>query len=466
MAYFGGMLLNGLIVLFFFSFTIFVHELGHFLVARRLGLKVLEFSIGFGPALWKKSIDGVIYKFAIIPLGGYVKLPQMDPTGASLSDDEKKEKLPYIAPWKRIAVGLAGVTCNMILAVIMACIVFQIGRPAEPRDHGTRVDFVDTNSVLFAKGLRAGDKIEAINDHEVENWDDVITFAALEPNVVLHVRRDKAMMPTIEFATDSAQKTAEIFFRDVEPVSPVIIGDMYTNWPAYNAGLRTGDRILAIDEVPVVGKSHMISVVSKSGGRTLRIDYERGGAKRTAMATPIYDSQLGRFRIGNAFQGEIVHPRPFSEIHYAGGAVFRLLHALTTARNAGRAGEAVGGAPEILYAFWHMARTGLIVATSFAVTLNVNLAIVNMLPFMVLDGGHICLALWEWIRRKPASPKFVSALWQAGAVCLITLMLLLTFRGIYRIHKWTAAPDGETAAEIQKAEKEAAKLPTAVPAPP
>lgn len=441
---FLGSVLNWLIVLFFFSFTVFVHELGHFLVARRLGFKVLEFSIGFGPALWKKFINGVLWKFAIIPLGGYVKLPQMDPTGSSLTADEKKAPLPVMEPWKRIAVGVAGVTCNMILAIVLAWIVFAVGRPAERRDYPARVAFVETNGVLYAGGLRVGDEIVAVNDSRVSNWDDAITEAALGHFVTLHVARATGMAG-IKFNADTAQGAAEIFVREVEPQMPVIIGPVDTNWPAWAAGLRPGDRMISIDGKQLVGIEHMVSIVAKSEGRTMNFLCERAGKQLNLAITPRYDEKMKRFRIGHGFDAEIIHPKPLSEIRYAAGAVFRLLHKLTAPSTSGRAFEAIGGAPEIFYIFWHMAKTGLIMAISFAVTINVNLAILNLLPFMVLDGGHICLALWEWIRRKPASPKFVAALWQAGAVCLIGLMLFLTLRGFYRINKWTRAPDDTNA---------------------
>lgn len=436
MTQFFGILFNAAVVLFFFSFTIFVHELGHFWVARKLGFKVLEFSIGFGPAFWKRTINGVVWKLSIIPLGGYVKLPQMDPTGSSLTEEEKQNPLPVMEPWKRIAVGLAGVTCNMILAIVLACLVSWIGRPAAERDYGTTVDFVNTNSVIYAQGLRPGDTIETINGHPVKNWDQVITEGALNPEVVIHARRGTELIE-VRFATNSVQAAAEVFSLDVEPVAPAVIGAMFTNWPAYQAGLRSGDRVVAIDGVPVVGKGHMISIVTASGGNTMQIEYERKGARATVAVTPRYDEDLKRHRIGNTFQGHMVHPRPMDEIKYAAGAVFRLLDKLTSRQSAGRAFEAMGGVPEIFYAFWMYAKAGLIVAISLAVTLNVNLAIMNLLPFMVLDGGHILLALYEMIRRKPASSKFVGVIWQAGAICLISLMLFLTARGLFRVHQWT-----------------------------
>lgn len=428
-------LFNIFIVLFFFGFTIFVHELGHFLVARRLGFKILEFSIGFGPALWKKTVGGIVYKWGVLPLGGYVKLPQMDPTGASLTEEEKRQPVPVMEPWKRIAVGLAGVVCNMILAFVLALIVMWVGRPADDRDYGTTVDYLSTNSVLYTQGLRPGDVIERINGHPVENWEQVITEGALNPDVVVEARRGTEIVE-VRFATNSVQAAASVFAMDAGPSQPAIIGLMYTNWPAYRAGLRTGDHVLTIDGVPVIGRGHMISIVSSSGGRPLRVEFARGDGRQSITVTPVYDEQLEAFRIGHQFDQAIVHPHPLDEIRYAGGAVFRLLDRLTTRTSAGRAFDAMGGVPEIFFAFWVMAKASLIRVISFAVTINVNLAILNLLPIPVLDGGHILLAICEWIRRRQVSVKFVSALWQACAVCLVSLMLFLTARGMYRVTNW------------------------------
>ena len=457
MLQFLGTILNALIVLFFFSFTIFVHELGHFLVARRLGFKILEFSIGFGPAIWKRTINGIVYKIASIPLGGYVKLPQMDPTGVSNPLSQDGNKLPNVEPWKRIAVGVAGVTCNLILAVILATVISFTGRPAAERDFGTTIDFIDTNSVLYAAGLRPGDHIESINGRSVHNWDHVITEGALNPEAIIQASRNGKLIQA-RFATNSAEAAANVFAFEMEPVSPAVIGLMFTNWPAYQSGLRTGDRIVAIDGTPVIGRGHMISLVTKSGGRTLQVEYERKGLHNTIAITPRYDEKLQRHRIGNSFQPQIIHPRPLDEVRYAGGAVFRLLDHLTTRQSAGRAFDAIGGVPEIFFAFWQMTKAGLITAISFAVTINVNLAILNLLPFMVLDGGHICLALWEWITRRQASPRLVSALWQAGAVCLISLMLFLTLRGIYRVNKWNTRINEITAAAVSNRADAASSL--------
>lgn len=432
---------NILVVVFFFSLTIFVHELGHFLVARRLGFKVEAFSIGFGPALWKKTIDGIVYKIGLLPFGGYVALPQMDPTGQARAAKADAPALPPTRPIHRIAVALAGVTCNVILAFVLAAIIYWTGRPAEMRDMPARVGYVDTNGVLFAQGLRAGDRILAVGHNDVQTWEDVVIRAAMEPVVHLHTERSDGSRQTVKFEADSVEKTAAVIYGEMDPAAPVIVGSVLTNSAAKEVGLRRGDRILSIDGVELIGRAHMSSIVGAASNRPVALKILRDGQPLDLAVTPRYDAEAKRNLIGVGFMSETIHPSPLAEVKYAAGAVFRLLNYLATPRYTGRAFSAIGGAPEIIFIFWQMAKAGLIAAIAFAVTININLAIINLLPFMVLDGGHICLSVWEIVRGKPAGPRFVSVLWQAGAACLIALMLVLTVRGVFRIHQWTSEPE-------------------------
>lgn len=437
---------NIFVVVFFFSLTIFIHELGHFLVARRLGFKIDAFSIGFGPALWKKTVNGIVYKIGVLPFGGYVALPQMDPTGQARAAKADAPAIPPTKPSHRIAVALAGVTCNIILALFLSSIIYWTGRPAEMRDMPARVGFVDTNGVLYAQGLRAGERIVAVGQNPVASWEDVLIRSAMEPVVLIHAERTDGSQHIVKFEAESVEATAAVIYGEMDPAAPVIVGSVLSNSAAKDVGLRRGDRILSIDGVELIGRAHMSTIVGAASNRVVALKIVRDGQPLDVSVTPRYDEKVNRHLIGVGFMSETIHPSPLAEIKYAGGAVFRLLNYLTTPKYSGRAFSAIGGAPEIIFIFWQMAKAGLIAAITFAVTINVNLAIINLLPFMVLDGGHICLSLWEIIRGKPAGPKFVSVLWQAGAACLIALMLVLTVRGVFRIHQWTSEPEVPPAA--------------------
>ena len=172
-------LLYILAMILLFSVSIFVHELGHFLAARACGMVADVFSIGMGPALWKRKIGATTYKIGCLPIGGYVALPQMDPEAflarAAARDGEDNDAppappLPRIAPGKKILVAMAGAAGNVILAFVLATLVWVVGKPASLAERNSVVGFIATNSPARAAGLVVGDVITTVNDQPVGNW--------------------------------------------------------------------------------------------------------------------------------------------------------------------------------------------------------------------------------------------------------------------------------------------------------
>lgn len=428
------MIINALLVFFFFSLAIFVHELGHFLVARRLGLKIEVFSIGFGPALWKRKVDGIVYKFCALPFGGYVALPQMDPSGAARTR-EGADPLPAVAPWKKIAVAFAGVTCNVILAFILAWVVYIAGKPADLKDLSSVIGYVETNSVLYAEGLRAGDRIVAINDRPVSNWEEILFQCAMEPQATIHATRGEQQLKVALKAASVEDAIKQL--DGLSPMDPAVVEMAMPGSSAEKAGLRRGDEVVKLDGNHIYSRGQMIRAVNAAEGRELQLTVLREGAEVTMPVTPAYNKEEKRALIGIRFAPMIVHPKPLAQLKDAATGVLKIVRMLVTPKYSGRAFDALGGAPMIIFSYWQVLKVGLILAISFSVMLNINLAIINMLPIPVVDGGHVILSLVEWVQGRPAQPKIVSALWQSTAVLLILFMLTMTFRDFYRINKWT-----------------------------
>ena len=199
---------DALVLLILFGLTIFVHESGHFLVARWCGLVVDVFSIGFGPAIWKKKVGATEYKIGAIPCGGYVALPQLDPAGMSSvqgkadGEDGEPRQLPPVSAWKKILVAVSGAAGNIIMALVLASIVHAGSSPLE---QGAFVGSVETNSVAYARGMRMGDQIVAVNGQEIVSWYEYnveCVLGAGSSNVVLLTRRDnhagEIMLPLTE----------------------------------------------------------------------------------------------------------------------------------------------------------------------------------------------------------------------------------------------------------------------------
>lgn len=435
-----------------FSFTIFVHELGHFLVALKCGMVIDVFSIGFGPAIWKKKVNGITYKVGWIPFGGYVALPQLDPSGMSSiqgeneddkSDNAKEETerrdLPEISPWKKILVSLAGATGNIILAVILAMVIW-LSPGAVAYRGGTVVGGVNADSASYMAGLRKGDVILAVNRKPVGTWYDVSMESLL-------VGADKAVTVTV-FRGD-AQKDLELTLVEKEgseiPVfdgvekqqDPCLFASVIAGSPAEAAGLEPGDIVRTFDGVQVDCTDHFIDLVSERGGDAVSIVVERDGKLVEAVVTPEQDDELERALIGVRPVGMVLpwmqYKHPVKQVGSDASGIARLLKALVTPKEAPKAAKGLGGPVAIIATLWLSIKISLFNAIGFLRFLNVNLAILNLLPIPVLDGGHIMFSLWECVSRRKAHPKLVNALINVFAVLLIGVFVLLTFRDVDRL---------------------------------
>jgi RIP metalloprotease RseP len=306
------------LVVAFFGGSIFVHELGHFLAARKRGLKIERFSIGFGPRLfgWTGK-DGVDYRVSIIPLGGYVALPQLatlDAIEGEISEDT--EKLPKISYADKMIVAVMGAVFNVIFAFLLACVLWVTGMPVAEGSANTVIGYVPEQIVTssghlaelglgntvpgpaFTAGLRSGDRILAIDDSKVSNFNQV------SEAVMLGNRRDSQGNPTATFRIERAGQVLELVVQParlevnatsgdrvrvagLQPRTAVIIGGPAPGSPAEKAGLKTGDRVLSIDGHPLNNTIEFREMLRKGGARPRTLIVEReGGVSATVVVTP------------------------------------------------------------------------------------------------------------------------------------------------------------------------------------
>ncbi|MCS6770862.1 MAG: RIP metalloprotease RseP [Kiritimatiellae bacterium] len=420
-----------IVVLALFGLTIFVHELGHFLVARWCGLAVDTFAIGFGPAIWRRTIRGVEYKIGILPFGGYVALPQMDPAGGREDSERNRRALPPVAPWRKILVALAGVTCNMILAYAVAHVVYWKGQSFAPPEDRVVLGYVDPDSEAYAAGLRIGDVIVAVNGKPVKTWDEFMMDVALAANPVLTVRHASGEQAELTLARREIMGAS--FIPGISPMNYCYVLRARPGSSAEAAGLRNGDRVVRFDGIQLYSREHLIQLANERADRPVPIVIEREGRELELTVTPKYDPSVGRALIGIEFNTLDVK-KPMDQIKSHALLIVRLLKGLTTPSEAKAAAGAVGGPFAILAMFWLYVQSSLVMALWFTCLLNVNLAILNLLPIPVLDGGHIMLALWEMAARRPASPRVVGWIWNGSAVLLIGLFLFLSWRDINRFY--------------------------------
>lgn len=427
-----ALLLNAytlVVVLLLFGVTIFIHELGHFLVARWCGLTIDAFSIGFGPAIWKRTVNGIEYKIGLLPFGGYVALPQMDPAVGRADSDAKQRSLSPVTPGRKILVALAGVTGNMILAVLIAYIVYWGGQSFAPPEGRVVLGYVETNSAAYAAGLRIGDQIESVSGKKVGSWDEFILATALGPEPVLRILHSSGQ--TSDVSLPRQEFMGASFIPGISSLNYCYVLRARPGSGAEAAGLRNGDRLLRLDGVELFSREHLMDIVNEHANQTVPLVIERAGAEIELSVTPAFDPDLGRALIGIEFNTLDVK-KPWAQIKSHAMLIVRLLKALTTPHEAKAAAGAVGGPVAILTMFWLYVQGSFIMALWFTCLLNVNLAVLNLLPIPVLDGGHIMLSLGEMIARRPASPRLVSVIWNVSAILLISLFVLLTWRDINR----------------------------------
>jgi regulator of sigma E protease len=444
-------ILVALEVVLLFNLLIGVHELGHFLAARWRGLKIERFAIWFGKPIWKKTIGGVEYALGWIPAGGYVSLPQMA-TMESIEGktEEKAEQLPNVSPLDKIIVAFAGPLFSFLLAVAFAVVVWQVGKPSNETDNSTVIGWVDPSGPAAKAGLQAGDKILEIDGHAVNRFAPVSSMA---DSVTWNIITSTGTNIAIKYLRDGREATAYATpthlathwyerksLRKVLMVgaSKATIYEVATNSPAAFAGLKEGDEITALNGEKIfspVAVDYAQQLMSNAPAKPLTLTVRRGAEqfdKTLLPVKPLTPTNAAYPLVGIlSWEGEtnvlLVHPSPADQIKMSAGQIFNTLGALFSKSEVGV--QQLGGAVMIIRVYSNLFQDedGWRRVLWFSVILNVNLAMLNMLPLPVLDGGHITLSLIEWIRRRPVHAKLLEKIQTGFAALLITFMIYIAF---------------------------------------
>lgn len=421
-------------VVLLFGAAVFVHEFGHYWMARRRGLKVEAFAIGFGPKIIGWTRNGIEYSWRWIPAGGYVKLPQMITSEALEGERETSEPLPPVSPWSKILVAFAGPFMNVVFAFFIAAIIWIVGLPVLVNP--PIVGYMDTSSAEYAMGIREGDKIVSVNGKRVGSWQDVQMNTVLARTNVLDVviERDgerKTYQLTARVNPELGWKLLPLDPRDHPEIMQVMEGGA-----AEAAGLKAHDIVMSFAGVPIAGREQLIELIQKRGGQPTEMIVKRGGEKVALTITPIQDPGTDKGRIGvalgspNIYQVQRPGPTPWAQVHDVWDKTISTLSALFHSKETGVGVKDLSGPPGILAMLAAQINTDYRLALSFLVLLNINLAIINLFPIPVLDGGHILMSLIEKIRRRPISVRVMEYTTTAFAVLLIGFMLYVSFNDV------------------------------------
>jgi len=438
----------------FFGGSIFVHELGHFLTARRHGFKVERFSIGFGPAIFKwTGKDGVEYRLSWFPLGGYVALPQLGDMRAVEGGEAPAEKLPVPRYGAKMEVLVAGAVCNVIFAFVLACILWGVGQPTVSSLNTTKIGVVErtvqladgktVSSPAVEAGLKPGDTIRAIDGKAVDNWSSLVQTLASgagrtsdgRPEAVLTIERAGAMSQVTIYpvlAGEEGFRTLGISTAEDMGIDEVIVGSA-----AAAAGFHVGDVMLTLDGEPVLSRASVTAALQVAAGRMVTIAVERAGEKLDlAVAARLEKNPDGSpaYRIGVRYRNELIliHPNPFKQLADNATMTWRVLSGLVNP-NSDLGPSKLSGPVGIARGFHQTAQIDIRLVLWFTILVNVNLAMFNLLPLPVLDGGHMLFATIGKLRGRPLPAAFIVNVQTVFVALLFTMVLYVSFFDVRRI---------------------------------
>ncbi|CAN5735157.1 RIP metalloprotease RseP [soil metagenome] len=429
-------------VIVLFNLLIIVHELGHFLAARWRGLVVEKFGIWFGKPLWKKTINGVQYSLGSIPFGGFVSVPQLAPMDIIEGKVETdRAQLPPISALDKIIVAVAGPLFSLLLALVFACIVWGVGHPVAESDTTTTIGYVAEEAPAFRAGLQAGDTILEVDGEPVKR------FSGMNDSVVWNVVRSEG--ETIPFKVQRGGAVLDFqvapFIAETRgwrrksvrqvgllPAQTAIVDQVVEGSAAAAAGLRPGDVVRGVNGTPVFHPAAVGEQVNRNPGQPVTLTIERAGQTIEQTVQPAALEGQEGVRIGVWWDRDgrmaVDHPNPIEQVYKSITATLNTIGAVASPKSDVKLQHLSGpfGIARIYYLLFQ-SEHGWKLALWFSVILNVNLAILNMLPIPVLDGGHIVLAIIESIRRKPVNIRVLEAIQTACAILIIGYMAYVSF---------------------------------------
>ncbi|RUO44353.1 zinc metallopeptidase RseP [Aliidiomarina taiwanensis] len=424
------------------------HEFGHFWVARRCGVKVLTFSIGFGKPLFKwHGKDGTQYQVATIPLGGYVRMldHEVDPTDDSTIHQSFRAK----PVWQRIAVVAAGPIANFIFSIFALMLMLMIGMPSVRPVIGA----IDANSLAAEAGLKAGSEVVALDGRQVQDWQDVnlkLVARIGDASTLMRVRTEQGIetehvidLTEWNFDPDTDSTLASLGIQVYQPEVLTTVAWVAENSPAEAAQLQVNDKIIGFNGTHTQDWEQIRSFIAEHPNENMRLMVERDSQ---VITLPVIIGELNN----QGYLGVAPHIAPYPEeyrFHLQYGPVGALIGGVertwelmglslsmvkklivgdVAVKNlSGPIGIAQGAGTHASY--------GLVYFLSFMALISVSLGVLNLLPIPMLDGGHLLFYIVEWVRGKPVPERIQEIGFRIGLMLLLLLMIVAVFNDINRL---------------------------------
>jgi regulator of sigma E protease len=456
-----------LVSFFLFSLTVIAHEFGHFIAARKKGLIVERFAIGFGPKIlsWKKN--GVEYVINLLPFGGFVQLPQMAAMDMVEGKSEfDSQKLPPASSWAKIVTAFWGPLFSFLFAFILSFLVWCLGVPQNQNFQTTTIGFVEPGSPAETAGLKPGDKILSIDGQHVERWagraGGVVEAILLSVNkkVMIDVERGTQELITFEITPKQNPNMENLRYLGFEKyfARDLVVDRILENSPAEKAGLQKGDQILSINGEKMYSPFQISEYIRKSSG-PIEFLVLRKGQQMNISITPVKADNHDSLMIGVMWTTDsikIVHLNPFEQITNSLTFIYKTLRAVSS-RESNVGLRHLSGPIGIFDKLMTLLTTDVRMVLYFTVILNINLAVLNLLPIPILDGGHILFSIVEALRKRPLESKIMYAIQMSFFCILIGFFIFVTFHDVWRIGRRVKESSEKENYELPKFESKAEK---------
>ncbi len=428
------------------------HELGHFLIARWVGVRVLKFSLGFGPKLAGRQVGDTEYLVSAVPLGGYVKLFGEDETDA-ISPEDQRRSFSHQKLWSKMFIVAAGPGFNFLLAYLIFAAWLATGAPLfvpSFKDLSPDVEAIKPGSPADAAGLKVGDRVLRVNEKDISTRTELFDAVAKSNGapLTLDVRRNsqvKTLVVTPASTTVKEDgKDVALYSLGIEETAPLISAVMNSS-PAMAAGFKEGDRVVAIEGQEIHTWAQMTGIVKDSPNRPLRVDVSRDGQVVSLTVTPALEKtsvngktvEIGKIGVSGPGRSLIRASNPLTAAWYGLEAtwgwseltvvgIYKMIAGEISSKN-------IGGPLTIANISGEAGAQGMASVVFLIAILSINLGVLNLLPIPILDGGHLLFFAIEAVIRKPLGDRQREIAQQVGLLLLVCIMVFAFWNDIERL---------------------------------
>lgn len=416
---------------------VFVHELGHFLAAKRVGIRVLKFQLGFNPTILSFRRGDTEYGIGALPLGGYVKMAGENPDEPRTGrDDEFLSK----SKWQRFFVLIMGPVMNVLLAFVLTAVVLYQGLDVLAyEDQPPVVGAVAVGTPAAKSDIQPGDRILSVNGHSVETWTRFSIEISSHPSREVTIQLLRNGQELTRKVTPTSVEQNRFTFGDIGvlPIAHPHIVAVFPGDPAFRAGLKAGDVVIAIDGETITFRTQLQEAIARHADRPITLTIERAGQQLVVPVTPANRDGNGWLGISILDDVKSIKPTALGAIKLSfeknvefSGLIFRTVWGLITRETSPKQ---LMGPVAIAQLSGESAQLGWIALLSLMASISLNLGLLNLLPIPILDGGHIFIMALEGVAGRDFSVRVKEKLLLAGLVVLMMLMVTVIYNDLARI---------------------------------